>query len=75
MNGEEILGQVEEEFIHEETCATIDDNECMNEGEECLSMEEISALLDMEYLKHIEKNSPIFFTIHQNKQVDGSMHI
>lgn len=29
----------------------------------------------MKYHKHIEKNGPIFFSINQNEQVNGSAHM
>ena len=42
-----------------------DDSDSKNEEEDSLSVEEISALLDIEYHKHTERNSPTFSQFEQ----------
>lgn len=61
-NEEGSLDQIEEESIVDETCMEIDNMQYQNE--ESISVEEISDLLDIEYHKYVEKNGPIFFSIH-----------
>ena len=59
---------------HDDIHMPTGDSKCEKEEEDSLSVEELSALLDMEYQKHVEKNGSNFFSIHQGVQVDGSVH-
>jgi hypothetical protein len=59
------------DFLGNRTCEIDADNEVNHES--LLNTEEISALLDMEYQKHVEKSGQ-FFSMHHDKQVDGSVH-
>ena len=53
---------------------TSNTSEYENEDEDSLNVEEIAALLDIEYQKHVEKSSPNFFLNNHGEQFYGSVH-
>ena len=69
-NGDENVESYEEEYASEDICMTTYDSEYKNKEYGSLIMEEILALLDTKYKKHVERNSSIFFSIHHDEQVD-----
>lgn len=73
-NGDENFEHSEGESAHDDTYMPSNDSECENEKEDSLSVEEISALLALEYQKHIDRNGPNFFSNHHGEQGDGSVH-
>ena len=73
-NGDENFEHSEGESAHDDIHMPTNDSECENEVEDSLSMKEISALLDVEYQKNIQRNGPNFFSNHHGEQVDGTMH-
>lgn len=68
-----VCDQVKEKSIHEDV--SVEMNQGYEQEEPSIILEEISELLDIEYHKYVEKNSPVFFSNNYNEEVNDLRHI